>query len=42
VNLASAAGAGIDLFLTGDKQLMKLEIPGIHFIADFDTPLLQL
>jgi predicted nucleic acid-binding protein len=42
IHLACAAGAGIDLFLTGDKQLMKLEIPGIHFIADFDTPLLQL
>jgi predicted nucleic acid-binding protein len=42
IHLACAGGAGIDLFLTGDKQLMKLEVPGINFIADFDTPLLQI
>ena len=40
INLACAAAAGIDLFLTGDRQLLKLHVPGIHFIADFDTPLL--
>lgn len=40
IHLASAASAGMDLFLTGDKQLMKLHVPGINFIADFDTPLL--
>jgi predicted nucleic acid-binding protein len=40
IHLASAASAGIDLFLTGDKQLMGLDIPGIQFIADFNTPLL--
>jgi len=40
VHLACAASAGIDLFLTGDKQLLKLHVPGIHFIADFHTPLL--
>jgi hypothetical protein len=38
--LACAASAGIDLFLTGDKQLVKLDIPGIQFIADFNTPIL--
>jgi uncharacterized protein len=40
IHLACAASAGIDLFLTGDKQLMRLHVPGIHFIADFHTPLL--
>ena len=40
VHLACAASAGIDLFLTGDKQLVKLDIPGIQFIADFNTPIL--
>ena len=42
INLACAGGAGIDLFLTGDRQLMKLYVPGINFIADFENPLLQL
>ena len=40
IHLACAASAGIDLFLTGDKQLTKLDIPGIQFIADFNNPLL--
>ena len=40
IHLACAAATGIDLFLTGDKELMKLHVPGIHFIADFDTSLL--
>jgi predicted nucleic acid-binding protein len=40
IHLASAASAGIDLFLTGDKQLVKLDVPGIQFIADFNTPVL--
>jgi uncharacterized protein len=40
IHLASAASAGIDLFLTGDKQLMGLDVPGLQFIADFNTPLL--
>jgi predicted nucleic acid-binding protein len=40
VHLACAASAGIDLFLTGDKQLVKLDIPGIQFIADFNAPIL--
>ncbi|HUX27482.1 MAG TPA: PIN domain-containing protein [Terracidiphilus sp.] len=39
IHLACAASAGIDLFLTGDKQLTKLDIPGIQFIADFNNPL---
>lgn len=40
IHLACAASAGIDLFLTGDKQLTKLDVPGIQFIADFNTPIL--
>jgi predicted nucleic acid-binding protein len=40
IHLACAASAGIDLFLTGDKQLMKLDIRGIQFIADFNSPIL--
>lgn len=40
IHLACAASAGIDLFLTNDQQLTKLNVPGIQFIADFNTPLL--
>ncbi|MDR3738476.1 MAG: PIN domain-containing protein [Terracidiphilus sp.] len=40
IHLACAASAGIDLFLTGDKQLVRLDVPGIQFIADFTTPIL--
>jgi predicted nucleic acid-binding protein len=40
INLACAASAGIDLFITGDTDLPKLHVPGIHFIADINTPLL--
>jgi uncharacterized protein len=40
IQLACAASAGMDLFLTGDKQLMKLDVPGIQFIADFDASIL--
>ncbi len=40
IHLSCAAAAGVDLFLTGDKDLLKLYVPGIHFIAGFDTPLL--
>jgi predicted nucleic acid-binding protein len=40
IHLACAASAGIDLFLTGDRQLTKLDIPGIQFIAEFNTPIL--
>ncbi len=40
IHLACAASAGIDLFLTGDKQLLKLDVPGIQFIADFNTSIL--
>ena len=39
IHLACAASAGIDLFLTGDKRLTKLDVPGIQFIADFNNPI---
>ncbi|HVW78312.1 MAG TPA: PIN domain-containing protein [Alloacidobacterium sp.] len=39
IHLATAAGAGTDLFLTNDKHLHKLTIPGIHFIAGLDGKL---
>lgn len=40
VHLACAASAGIDLFLTGDQQLLGLDVPGIQFIADLHNPIL--
>jgi predicted nucleic acid-binding protein len=40
IHLACAASAGIDMFLTGDKRLTRLDIPGIQFIADFNNPVL--
>lgn len=39
IHLASAASAGIDLYLTGDTQLFRLDVPGIQFIADFNSPI---
>jgi uncharacterized protein len=40
IHLACAASSGMDLFLTGDKQLLRLDVPGIQFIADFNAPIL--
>jgi predicted nucleic acid-binding protein len=40
IHLASAAQARVDLFLTNDRRLSRLTIPGIHFIAGLDTNLL--
>jgi predicted nucleic acid-binding protein len=40
IHLACAASAGIDLFLTGDQQLVRLDIPGVQFVANFTTPVL--
>ena len=40
IHLACAASVGIDLYLTGDTQLFKLDVPGIQFIADFNSPIL--
>jgi predicted nucleic acid-binding protein len=39
IHLASAAHAGVDLFLTNDHRLQSLAIPGIHFIAGMDVNL---
>jgi predicted nucleic acid-binding protein len=36
IHLAAASEFGVDLFLTHDKKLQKLTIPGIHFIAGLD------
>lgn len=42
INLACAAAGGVDMYLTGDAQLLKrgLHVPGIHFIADFTLPVI--
>jgi uncharacterized protein len=34
IQLACAAQARVDLFLTNDRRLARKTIPGIHFIAD--------
>ena len=40
IHLACAASAGIDLFLTNDKNLVGRVIPGIQFIAGIDSNIL--
>ena len=40
IHLASAAEAGVDLFLTHDRRLKGKLVPGIHFIADLEADLL--
>jgi predicted nucleic acid-binding protein len=40
IHLACAASARVELFLTNDRRLSRLKIPGIHFIAGLDTNLL--
>jgi uncharacterized protein len=40
IHLACAASAGVDLYLTWDKQLFRLDVRGIQFIADFNSPIL--
>lgn len=40
IHLACAASAGVDLYLTGDTQLFRLDVPGIQFIANFTSPIL--
>jgi len=39
IHLASAAQTGVDLFLTNDRRLQPLVIPGIHFLAGLDANL---
>lgn len=36
IHVATAAHAGIDLFITNDKKLQKLSMPGIRFFAGLD------
>ena len=36
IQLACAAHFGVDLFLTNDKQLQRLDVPGIGFIASLE------
>jgi predicted nucleic acid-binding protein len=40
IHLACAASAGIDLFLTNDKNLIGKVIPGIQFVAGLDSNIL--
>jgi predicted nucleic acid-binding protein len=39
IHLACAASANTDLFLTNDKRLVGMFVPGIQFIASLDTQL---
>ena len=36
IHLATAAIAGVDVFLTNDRKLLQLQIPGIQFIPGID------
>jgi predicted nucleic acid-binding protein len=36
INLAAAGAAGVDVFVTNDKALHRLSIPGIRFVMDLD------
>jgi len=36
IHLATAAQAGVDVFVTNDRDLFKLSIPGVKFFADLD------
>src|SRR5262249_52892832 len=40
IHLACAAQSGTDLFLTNDRALIGKVVPGIHFIASLEAPLL--
>jgi len=37
IQLACAAHFGVDLFITNDEYLLKLDVPGIGFIASFQN-----
>ena len=39
IHLASAAAAGVDLFLTNDRSLQRIIVPGIQFVAGMDVDL---
>jgi predicted nucleic acid-binding protein len=36
IQLACAAHSGVDLFITNDERLVRLDVPGIGFIAPLD------
>jgi len=36
IQLACAASAGVDLFVTNDLKLHRLHVPGVHFITSID------
>ena len=42
MNLAAAAAAKVDMFLTNDGEMLKkrIHLPGIHFIVDFMQPVI--
>jgi predicted nucleic acid-binding protein len=40
IQLSCAAAAGVELFITNDRSLQRLTIPGIHFIAPLSHNLL--
>jgi predicted nucleic acid-binding protein len=42
IQLACAAAHGVELFVTNDRDLQKLRIPGIHFIVSIETALTLL
>jgi uncharacterized protein len=39
IHLACAASLGVDIFITEDKKLLRLRVPGIKFIVGIDTDL---
>jgi predicted nucleic acid-binding protein len=39
IHLASAAAAGVDLFLTNDQNLRRMIVPGIQFVAGMEVDL---
>lgn len=39
LHLSICATAGVDLFLTHDRRLHKVVVPGLPFVADLDTDL---
>jgi predicted nucleic acid-binding protein len=40
IQLACAAQAGVDLFITNDERLSRQHVPGIHFIASLERAFL--
>jgi len=37
IHLATAAAAGVDVFLTNDRSLHRMIVPGIQFVTGIDT-----